>query len=291
MSAVVETPRDDISLVAMLHFIGRHLGVIALCVLGFTVAAVFLAFSLKPMYRAEVVAFPAESGNGMSALGNQLGGLASLAGVNLGGGGGKKSDEALEFLRSRSFTAAFIQRHGLMPILFAKKWDTARNQWRDPDDVPSIAEGVAKFSKKVRQVAEDKRTGMVTLSIIWSDRVAAAEWANALIAEADKALRERAIAEQGHSIEYLKAEAAQTSTVEIGNAISKLMETELKNSMLARTRDAYAFNVLDPAVVRDPKDRDSPNKPLIVVLGAGLGFVVGVIVGAVRQSRYRPANP
>ena len=36
------------------------------------------------------------------------------------------------------------------------------------------------------------------------------------------------------------------------------METELKNAMLARTRDAYAFKILDPAVAPDPKDPDSP---------------------------------
>jgi uncharacterized protein involved in exopolysaccharide biosynthesis len=175
-----------------------------------------------------------------------------------------------------------------MPLLFAKKWDAARNQWRDPDDAPTLAEGVNKFSKKVRQIAEDKRTGIVTVDIIWSDREKAAEWANALISEADKALRERAIAEQGRSIEYLKSESEKTSTVEIGNAISKVMETELKNAMLARTRDAYAFKVIDPAVVPDRKDRDSPNKPLIVALGAVLGLAAGVIVAAVRRPRPRP---
>ena len=98
-------------------------------------------------------------------------------------------------------------------------------------------------------------------------------------------MRERAIAEQNRSIEFLKVEAAQTSTVEIANAISKLMETELKNAMVARTRDAYAFKVLDPAMVADLKDRDSPNKPLITVMGAGLGFVIGVIAAAARQRR------
>jgi LPS O-antigen subunit length determinant protein (WzzB/FepE family) len=45
--------------------------------------------------------------------------------------------------------------------------------------------------------------------------------------------------------------------------------------------------VLDPAVPADRKHRDSPNKPLIVVMGAVLGFVVGVIVAAVRR---RPAD-
>jgi LPS O-antigen subunit length determinant protein (WzzB/FepE family) len=126
------------------------------------------------------------------------------------------------------------------------------------------------------------------ISIVWSDRYAAAEWANLLVAEADKALRDRAIAEQNRSLEYLKAEAAQTFSVEIGTAISKLTETELKNAMVARTRDAYAFKVVDPAVAADRKHRDSPNKPLIVAMGAGLGFVVGVIVAAVRRRRADP---
>lgn len=284
MNEFVNSPENDLSLLAMLRFLGRHKLIVAIYVVIFTAASVVLTFTLTPMYRSEIVVLPADSSNGTGDLG-QLGGLASLAGINIGGGG-KKSDEALEYLRSRIFTAGFIQRHSLMPILFAKKWDPARNQWRDINDAPTIAAGVAKFTKKIRQIAEDKRTGVVTLSIIWSDRVAAAEWANLLIAESDKALRDRAIAEHGRSLEYLKAEVAQTSTVETTNAISRLMETELKNTMVARTRDAYAFKVLDPAVAADLKDRYSPNKPLIVIMGAILGFAVGVIVAAVRQRRY-----
>lgn len=283
MNELADSSGNDLSLLAMARFLGRHKLTLAICIVIFIAGSIVLAFTLTPMYRSEIVVLPADSSNGTGDLG-QLGGLASLAGINIGGGG-KKSDEALEYLRSRIFTAGFIQRHSLMPILFAKQWDPARNQWRQVADAPTIAEGVSKFSKKVRQIAEDKRTGVVTVSIIWSDRVAAAEWANLLIAESDKALRDRAIAEHGRSLEYLKAEAAQTSTVETGTAISRLMETELKNTMVARTRDAYAFRVLDPAVVADPRDRDSPNKPLIVMMGASLGFAVGVIVAAVRQRR------
>jgi uncharacterized protein involved in exopolysaccharide biosynthesis len=286
MSEIADPPGNDLSLMELLRFLGRHKLILVICVVVITAGAIALAFTLKPRYRSEVVVFPAESSSGLGSELGQLGGLASLAGINIGGAGGRKSEEALEYLRSRTFTAGFIQRHALMPLLFANKWDSARNQWRDADKAPTIAEGIARFSKKVRQIEEDKRTGIVKVSIIWSDRVAAADWANWLIAEADKALRARAIAEQNRSIEYLKAEAAQTSTVEIANAISKLMETELKNAMVARTRDAYAFKVLDPAVVADPKDRDSPNKPLIVVMGAGLGFVIGVIAAAVRQRRH-----
>lgn len=285
MNEFADAPQKDLSLMELLRFLGRHRVILAVYVVIFTAGAAILAFTLTPKYRSEVVVSPAEGSSGIGELGGQLGGLASLAGINIGGGGGKKSEEALEFLRSRTFTAAFLQRHELMPVLFANRWDAQRKQWRNADDAPTIAEGVSRFSKKVRQIAQDKRTGIVTVSIVWSDRAAAADWANWLIAEADRALRDRAIAEQSRSLEYLKSEAAQTPTVEIAAAISKLTETELKNAMVARTRDAYAFKVLDPAVAPDPKDRDSPNKPLIVVLGASFGLLLGVIVAAVRQSR------
>ncbi|GAC1303586.1 MAG: Wzz/FepE/Etk N-terminal domain-containing protein [Steroidobacteraceae bacterium] len=288
MSEAAVAPRSDLSLLAMLRFVGRHIVIIGVCVVGFAVCAGLLASTLTPTYRAEVVVAPADTSSGLGGLGGQLGGLASLAGINIGAGGSKKSDEAIEYLRSRTFTAGFIQRHELMPVLFAKKWDADRKQWRDAADAPTIAEGVGKFSKKVRQVAEDRRTGIVRVSVIWKDRVAAAQWANWLVAEADQALRERAIGEQNRSIDYLKAESARTSTVEIATAISKLMESELKNAMLARTRDAYAFQVLDPAVAPDPKDRESPNTLLIVVMGASFGFVAGLIIAAARRRRGRP---
>jgi uncharacterized protein involved in exopolysaccharide biosynthesis len=285
MSESIESQSNDLSLFAMARFVARHWLLLTVYVLIFAAAAAALAFVMKPKYRADVVVWPADSSSGLGALAGQLGGLASLAGINIGGSGGKKSDEALEFLRSRNFTAGFIQRHALLPVLFAKKWDADRQQWRNGQEAPTLAEGVTRFSKQVRQITEDRRTGIVTLSIIWRDRVAAAAWANQLIAEADQALRERAVAEQGRSIEYLKTEGEKTSSVEIASAISKLMETELKNSMVARTRDAYAFKVIDPAPVRDPKDFDSPNRPLIIAVGAGFGFFVGAIVAAVRQRR------
>ena len=166
-------------------------------------------------------------------------------------------------------------------MLFARKWDTQRAQWRS--DPPTIADGERKFSNTVRQITEDRRTGIVTLAIVWSDRVAAAQWADALIAEADDALREKAIAELRHSIDYLKAEAARATVVEIQAAVYRVMESELKDAMLARTRNAYVFKVLDPAVVRDPKDTDSPNKVLFIALGSGLGLMFGVVLAASRQ--------
>jgi len=285
MSVERDEIEGNLSLLALWKFLGRNAAVVWTCVAIVTVGAVVLAFLLTPKYRAEVVISPAESSSGLGNLGNQLGDLASLAGINLGGAGNRKSDEALEYLRSRIFTASFINRHELLPILFAKKWDAHRKQWRSADSAPTISEAVKKFSSQVRQIVEDRRTGIITVAIVWTDPKLAADWANALIADADAELRARAVAEQNRSVDFLEREAAQTSDVDVRTTVYKVMESELKNAMLARTRDAYAFKVIDPAVVRDRRDRESPNRPLIALMGVGLGVIVGVIVAALRERR------
>ena len=81
-------------------------------------------------------------------------------------------------------------------------------------------------------MSEDRRTGIVTLAIIWSDRDTAAQWANQLLAEADDALRQRAIGEYTRSIDYLTSESTQASVVELRSAIYKAMESELKDAMM-----------------------------------------------------------
>ena len=285
MSEERDPYKRDLSLLAVWDFLRRHLAIILTSVAIVTVGAVVLAFWLTPKYRAEVVISPADSPSGLGQLGGQLGDLASLAGINIGGGGNRKADEALEYLRSRVFTAGFINRHALLPVLFAKKWDAHRSQWRDKDDVPTISEAVKKFSTNIRQIVEDRRTGIVTVAVIWSDPKAAADWANSLIADADAELRARAVAEQTRSIDYLEKEALSTPDVDIRTTVYKVMESELKNAMLARTRDAYAFKVIDPATVADRRDRDSPNRPLVVLLGLVLGIIVGVVIAAVRDRR------
>ena len=276
--------RRDLSFIAFWRFVRRNLKVVLLWVVIVTGGAVALAFLLTPKYRAEVVISPADSPTGLGQLG-QLGDLASLAGINLGGGGNRKSEEALEYLRSRIFTAGYITRHGLLPVMFAKKWDERRGQWRDKNDVPTISEGIKKFSTQIRQIVEDRRTGIVTIAIVWSDPKVAADWANWLISDADAELRAGAIAEQTRSIDYLEKEAQTTSDVDMRTSVYKVMESELKHAMLARTRDAYAFKVIDPATVRDRHDRDSPNRPLIAVLGFVVGILAGLIAAAFSERR------
>jgi LPS O-antigen subunit length determinant protein (WzzB/FepE family) len=91
----------------------------------------------------------------------------------------------------------------------------------------------------------------------------------------------------GRSIEYLQQESAQASNIEIRSAVFKVMESELKDQMLARTRDSYAFAVLDPAIPPDLTDKDSPKRILYLTFGGVFGLLLG---SAWALGRQRPSD-
>ena len=79
----------------------------------FAMGGVAYALMAQEWWRADVVLAPADKKASPGALG-QLGGLASLAGVNIGGGG---NQEPLAVLKSKGFAREFITEQDLMPVL------------------------------------------------------------------------------------------------------------------------------------------------------------------------------
>ena len=83
--------------------------------------AVAVALMLPNIYRAEALLAPndQQGTGGLSALAAQYGGLASLAGINIGSGSADKTALGLEILKSRKFVSEFIERHDILVPLIA----------------------------------------------------------------------------------------------------------------------------------------------------------------------------
>ncbi len=240
--------------------------------------AIAVAINMTPIYRAEVLMAPAgDDKNAASALSGQFGGLAALAGINIGGGGGE-IEQAIATLKSRAFTNEFIQQEKLMPILFEEQWDENSKSWKveDEDDTPTLWDAYKKFDQDVRSVSSDKKTGMYTLAIEWSDPELAADLANKLVKKINTHQKQAAIIEAQRSIAYLENQLTETSIVEMQQAIYRLIEAQTKNIMLANVRDEFVFKVIDPAVV--PEEKIKPKKKLIAVLGVIVGFMLSVFL-------------
>ncbi len=249
-------------------------------------AAAFFAWTAEPRYEVSVVMSPVESGKGggLSALASQFGGLASLAGIDLGGGGGK-TEEALAVLESRRFTEAFIRDHQLLPVLFADRWDAEQGRWRleAGEKAPDMWDAVKVFNE-IRQVNSDKKSGLVTLTLRWRNPQQAAQWANELVERINRHMQAQAVQEAQESIDYLREQLKNTDLVEMEQAIYRLIEAQTKNIMFAKVRDEYVFRVIDPAIPPDVDEPVSPKRGLIVTLGVVVGLILGVFVALLRGS-------
>lgn len=267
---------DEIDLFGILSVLVRHRWVLLGVTFIFTLIAVAAAYLMTPVYRAQLVMAPVKADEGKAGVLSQLGGLASLAGISLGGGGTDKAT-ALATLESQSFTREFIERHDLMPKLFAQFWNSKKESWIVdlPGGIPTLSDG-AKVLADIRSVEEDKVTGLVAVAVEWTDPEQAAEWANLLVSDLNSKLRQAAIQEAERSIEYLTMEANKSNVVELQSAIYGLIEEQVKQIMLANVRMEFAFKVVDPALAPQHDDFVKPKRNLMIAIG----IVVGVLVGA-----------
>lgn len=251
-----------------------RVALITLVTLALFVAAAFL---MRPWYRASVVLVPAssEGRNSLGALGS-IGGLASLAGINLGSLDDKQSEEALAVLQSRAFTEEFIRDRNLMPVLYAKRWSTTAKAWKDPENAPTLAMA-SRYFGKLRAVNQDSKTGLVTLSIDWRSPEVAADWANDLIARLNAVMRARTMHRTDAYIGFLEKELEQTSAIETRNAMSRIMESQITQRMLAKVTEEYAFRIVDRALPPDPKRPIRPKRVLMTILGGIFGAIFGCL--------------
>jgi uncharacterized protein involved in exopolysaccharide biosynthesis len=245
-----------------------------------TVGFVAAAHWITPVYRVTVVMVPVSSernnlaGSVSQSLGQLGGGLASLAGLNVGSSD-PETQEALGVLRSRQFGEQFISDENLLPVLFASKWDPATQSWRPGIRVPTLNRAFNYFNK-IRTVTTDQKTGLTTLQIDWRDRNAAAAWANELLRRLNAVMRARAINNAAASIAFLEKELQTTSVVETREAINRLIETQEKQRMLANVTEQYAYRVVDPAIAPDADDPARPPKLLMEIAGPFVGLLLAV---------------
>lgn len=265
---------DEISLRDLWNILWLGKWIIIAITALFAVGSVTYALLAEEWYRAEVLLAPAGEQSTLG-LGAQLGGLAALAGVTVGG---SDSAEAVAVLKSREFARNFIENKNLLAVFFFEDWNSASRAWRDddPEDWPEIRDAVKYFHDKVLKVSEARDTGLVTLAIEWTDPEVAAEWATELVVRLNARLRERALTEAETNVAFLQTELGKTSIVTLQQSIGRLLESELQKLMLARGNEEFAFRVIDSA--SPPKERVRPKRAVIAVVGTMLGGMLALLI-------------
>lgn len=269
---------DELDLFGLVKLVWRRRWLVVAITAVFGIASVVIALRAEPIFRAQVVVTEVRdtsTTSGGSLLG-QLGGLASIAGLNIGAADEvSRSNRAV--LKSRHLAEEFVRRNKLVPEMFRKSTKK-----------PTLWRAVESFKAGVLTISDDIRQGKTTIGIEWTDPVLAARWANAYVALANELIRARALEDATRNVTYLKSQIAQTSVVELQRVMYALVQNETKTLMLANAREEYAFAVVDPAVV--PEIRIRPARTMMVLTGGVLGFSFAVALVLVLNfiQRARP---
>ena len=275
----------------------------------FALVSVGYALSLANQYKASAVVSPAQSGgSSLGAMAGQLGGLASLAGINIGSGESNETQEAMEIMQSWGFMEAFIQTHDLqVPIYAAIGWDKGSNslklnsdlydatseRWLIEDNesgenrAPSSWELYEKFRERVA-VSQDKKSGLINISVEYYSPQIAKQWVDLFIITINDYMRARKLEQVNRNIEYLTAQIDKTAIADMREVFYQLVEEQTKSKMLAEASPEYAFVTVSRAMV--PEQKSQPKRALVCILGALLGGMLSVLWVLFRRYAFSSAD-
>ncbi|PPI86004.1 LPS O-antigen length regulator [Marinobacter maroccanus] len=292
-------PDDEIDLRDLFLTLWRGKWIVILTTIVFAAAGVGYALNKPNIYKTSVLVAPAQEDGGLSGLAGQFGGLASLAGINLGGGGSNQIVIAKEVMQSRAFLTGFFQRHDMeIPLMAVEGWNEKTGDWvydRDKYNPetgewlpysdgethkPTDWEMVEVFREDHFGVSENKDTGMITVSVQHYSPILAKEWAEKLMEDINEYMRKQDVEEAEARIEYLEEKLNEITIAGMQQVFYQLIESETRTVMLANAQKEYVFKTIDPAVI--PEEKSEPKRALMTIGATAFGLMLGVCIVLVR---------
>jgi len=264
---------DELSIIELWKVLVEYKLLVIVFIILTTLGAIYHFSTLPTVYKAEVLMTPA-SGGGGGGLSNKLGGLASLAGVSLGGGSaaGVDADQALARLKTRKFLINHIQEKNLKPILFANQWNKAEKRWINQE--PSDIDAFELLSSLL--TVEQHKNGLISLFVEWRNKSSLnklAGIANDVVSSINFRAKQRAIQEARNSILFLEKELERTNLINSQTVLYNLIEQQMGKIMMANIKDEFVFKVIDPAII--PRRAEDKPKTMIILIGIALGIFLG----------------
>ncbi|WP_125780840.1 Wzz/FepE/Etk N-terminal domain-containing protein [Pseudoalteromonas rubra] len=280
---------DQINLVEMLLYFWKHKLLAISVALTLAIVGAVVSKLLPDIYESSALLAPNETDNnsGMAAIGNQFGGLASLAGIALPNAGASKVTLALELLKSRVFISEFIRKYHLEADIYAtESWDKEKGEliydksifdvesgaWTREKGEPTILEVYDIFLEDHLVISANEKSNFVNISVRHFSPHWAQEVLTNLVSELNEKIRAMDIKSSAKSISYLEDRLKETQVDDMRKVLFRLMEREFQKKMLAEVKDGYVFYTVDPPVV--PEYPRWPKRILIVLIS----FIAGLVI-------------
>jgi uncharacterized protein involved in exopolysaccharide biosynthesis len=262
----------------------------------FIIISILYSIYLPNEYRSEaIVKLSQQHASGTSSLAAQYGGIAAAAGIDIPGSSSEKSEDlVIEIIKSREFLKHLLTFENVLPqIMAAKKFDfetqktifdrklylSKNNKWvRKPKSpfgvIPSYLEAHELYINELLTVYFDKKTNFITINITHVSPIFAENFLTLIINEINRLEREKDLFTINKKLIYLEDQLSKYEIKDIQDSIFNIMEIQLEKKMLTDINDEYFIEILDSPFM--PEEKSSPQRSLICILGAVLGFIFSV---------------
>jgi uncharacterized protein involved in exopolysaccharide biosynthesis len=288
---------DEISLLNYWLVIRKRKKVILRIVIAAVLATVVVSLLMPNIYQARAVITPITSREGragdsaLSVLAMQFG---DFPGIRLPGG--SSAAEIVNLLKSNILREKVIERYQLLPVLFYKKWDADKKDWKqgplvyvrrvvnavtsatqrgiseqDPD-VPDVWDGLRALDKIV-MIDHNKKQDAITITVDYRDPEMAAKMVEYFLTTLTDHMSSETRRVATINRQYLEDQLGKTADPLIRQKIYNLIAQQVEASMMAEVKENFAFKVIDPPKVPDKKT--APKRTLMVVLS----FIVSLCIG------------
>lgn len=273
------------------HLWGKKVPILAFVLFAAIVASIGV-LQLENQYRSEVKLYPKSSDTGeLGNLAGQFGGLASLAGISIPGGGNEEVGLALEILKTKDFISGFVRQNNyLIPIFATDKWvrgsdeiildpeiyDVNTQKWVRPlkegqSLIPSDKEVFEVFSDSL-SITTDQESNVTVIGFTHYSPSFSKQVLDSLVKELNEYMRQSAREDALRSLKFLDEQVKTTKIAGVKATLFQLIEEQTKKLMLTEVSKDYVFQVIDQAYL--PEKKAKPLRALIVL---SVAFVAGFL--------------
>jgi len=246
---------------------------------GFAIFAVLYALSLPDVYKSQATLIDpnanSSSSSNLASMADRYSGLASMAGISLGGGSSSQTDVALAMLNSRDFFLKYFDNKELLKDLVSHKhYDAAlkKDLYIKNSNIASTFDSSFKLFHNHFSYNKDIKTSLITLSFQHQSPSISKKWLDNIIFDINKYVKDKEVKKASATYDILTKEISSINNPDLNFMVSKLAEKQIQTITLAKVTDEFAFTVIDSPYI--PEKKFKPYRSWVVALITFLGFLI-----------------
>lgn len=289
----IETDDSKIDLFELLLFAWRKKIFIVSLTSIFILISIIYSLFLPNIYISSALLTTTEQNKSNLGMLSQYSSMASLAGISIPSNEDNKTLEAIERIKSFDFfNEVFLPSILLEDLMAVESWnpddnslqykskhyDSNAQKWVRNVSYPKLTKPSAQeaFDEYEKIMTISKNKSFIRVSIKHQSPHIAQKWTEMIVENINKLMAEEDKKRISQSIEFLNKQASKVNYEEVKQAISLLLQEQMKALMLAEASEDYIFKTVSSPIA--PELKSEPKRSLIVILAALGGFILSLTI-------------